>query len=239
MPSWGDTFRSSIGSKIVMGATGAVLVLFVIGHMLGNLQIFLGQDALNHYGELLRTLPEALWAVRLGLLAAVVLHVVFALRLTAQNRAARPTRYAKTHAIQVGLAPRTLIWTGAVVAAFVVYHLLHFTFRTTHPEFQHMVDAHGRHDVYRMVIEGFRAPWISLFYAVANGLLAVHLSHGVSSAFQTLGLSNARWRPLFERTGPAIAWIVFLGNLSIPAAVMLGVLPAAASAPPPAHLGGS
>jgi len=224
MASWGDTFRSSIGAKTVMGVTGALLVLFVIGHMLGNLQIFLGPDALNHYGELLRTLPEALWAIRAVLLAAVVLHLVSALQLTRLNRAARRDRYAKSVPVQVGIAPRTLLLTGLVVAAFVVYHLLHFTFRTTHPEFAALRDAHGRFDVYSMVVRGFSSPPIALFYVVAQALLAMHLSHGTSSVFQTLGLAAPRWRSLTERLGPIVAWVVLLGNVSIPAAVLLGLL---------------
>lgn len=237
MASWRDTFGSSIGTKLAMGVTGVLLFLFVIGHMLGNLQIFLGPDALNHYGELLRTLPEALWAIRLVLLATVLLHLYFAIQLTVQNRGARPVRYVMSKPVQVGLAPRTLIWTGSVIGAFVVYHLLHFTFRTTHPDFATYFDSHGRHDVYRMVYEGFRQPIVSVFYMIANGLLALHLSHGASSAFQTLGVSNPRWRPFFEKLGPALGWIIFLGNTSIPLAVMAGWL-----TPPPSsssHAGGA
>lgn len=225
MASGGGPLGSSIGTKVVMGVTGLLLVGFVLIHMLGNLQIFLGPDTLNHYGELLRTLPELLWAARLVLLAAVVLHIASALRLTAENRAARPERYAKSATVQVGIAPRTLILSGLVIAAFVVYHLLHFTFLVTHPEFAHLVDAKGRHDVYAMVVAGFSDPGISAFYALANVLLAMHLSHGVGSLFQTLGLATPRWRPRLDRLGAALAWIILIGNVSIPAAVLLKLLP--------------
>jgi succinate dehydrogenase / fumarate reductase cytochrome b subunit len=215
---------SSIGTKFVMGATGALLVLFVIGHMLGNLQIFLGPDALNHYAELLRTLPEALWVVRLMLLVAVVLHIVTAIQLTLQNRAARPERYVRTRPVQVGIAARTLILSGSLIGAFVVYHLLHFTFLVTHPEYALLHDARGRHDVYTMVILGFSQWPITLFYVAAQILLALHLSHGTASVFQTLGLGGERWRPFVERAGAVVAWIVLIGNVSIPTAVMLGLL---------------
>lgn len=225
MASEGSPLGSSIGTKVVMGVTGLLLVGFVLVHMLGNLQIFLGPDTLNHYGELLRTLPELLWAARIVLLAAVVLHIASALRLTAQNRAARPQRYVMSVPVKVGIAPRTLLLTGLVIAAFVVYHLMHFTFLVTHPEFHHLVDAKGRHDVYAMVVAGFSDPFVSGFYGLAQVLLAMHLSHGVGSLFQTLGLATPRWRPRLDRLGAALAWIILVGNISIPAAVLLKLLP--------------
>lgn len=225
MASEGSPLGSSIGTKVVMGVTGLLLVGFVLVHMLGNLQIFLGPDTLNHYGELLRTLPELLWAARIVLLAAVVLHIASALRLTAQNRAARPQRYVMSVPVKVGIAPRTLLLTGLVIAAFVVYHLMHFTFLVTHPEFHHLVDAKGRHDVYAMVVAGFSDPFVSGFYVLAQVLLAMHLSHGVGSLFQTLGLATPRWRPRLDRLGAALAWIILVGNISIPAAVLLKLLP--------------
>jgi succinate dehydrogenase / fumarate reductase cytochrome b subunit len=224
MTSWRGTLRSSIGTKAIMAVTGTLLFVFVIVHMLGNLQIFLGPDAINHYGVLLRTLPEALWAARIVLLVAVVVHVWVAILLTIENRRARPERYAVSRAVQVGVAPRTLIWTGSIIAAFVVYHLLHFTFGQTDPSHSHLLDARGRHDVYSMVVFGFSQWPVSLAYAVAQGLLALHLSHGASSLFQSLGLAHPRWRPLLDRTGVALAWIILIGNLSIPAAVMIGLL---------------
>ena len=230
MASEGNPLGSSIGTKLVMGATGALLVLFVLVHMLGNLQIFLGADALNHYGELLHSLPELLWAFRIVLLAAVVLHIVSAVRLTVQNRAARPERYAKSTPVQVGIAPRTLILSGLVIAAFVVYHLMHFTFMVTHPAFVHLEDAKGRHDVYAMVVAGFSEAPIALFYIVAQILLAMHLSHGIGSVAQTLGFATPRWRGPIDRLGRALAWIILIGNVSIPAAVLLGLLPRAGGA---------
>jgi succinate dehydrogenase / fumarate reductase cytochrome b subunit len=224
MTAWRETFGSSIGLKAVMGVTGAILVAFVVGHMLGNLQIFLGPDALNHYGQLLRTLPELLWAVRAVLVLAVVLHAAVAVRLTLENRAARGARYGKSRTIAVGIPARTLAWSGAAVGAFVAYHLMHFTFRTTHPEFAHLVDAQGRHDVYSMVVLGFSDPAISSMYVVAQGLLAMHLAHGASSFLQTLGLASPRWQGLASRLGPSLAWIILIGNASIPVAVLLGFL---------------
>lgn len=225
MASEGSPLDSSIGTKVVMGATGLLLVGFVLVHMLGNLQIFLGPEALNHYGELLRTLPELLWAARIILLVAVILHITSALRLTVQNRAARPERYSVSRPVQVGIAPRTLALSGLVILAFVVYHLMHFTFLVTHPEYADLVDAQGRHDVYAMVVAGFSQPLVSGFYILAQILLAMHLSHGIGSLFQTLGLATPRWRPRLDRLGRVLAWVILLGNVSIPAAVLLGLLP--------------
>lgn len=225
MASGGSPLGSSIGTKVVMGVTGLLLVMFVLVHMLGNLQIFLGPEVLNHYGALLRTLPEALWAARIVLLVAVVLHISSAVRLTAINRAARPRRYAMSVPVELGIAPRTLLLSGLVIATFVVYHLLHYTLLVTHPEFRDMVTADGHRDVYRMVVAGFSDPLVAGFYVLANVLLAMHLSHGVGSLFQTLGLATPRWRPHVDRLGIALAWIILAGNVSIPVAVLLKLLP--------------
>jgi len=221
---WSRTWNSSIGVKMIMGLTGAGLVLFVVGHMLGNLQIFLGPHALNDYAEKLRVLPELLWVARIGLIVILVAHVASAIRLTRMNRAARPVGYRKQKAVQVGYAARTLLLSGLIVLAFVVYHLLHFTFGTIDPEHFHLVDAEGRHDVYSMVVHGFSNPLVVGAYLLATFLLAMHLSHGVSSVFQTTGLNTPKYQPIVRAIGPALAIVLLLGYWSIPLSVAFGLL---------------
>lgn len=214
--------ESSLGAKLVLAATGLVLYGFLVGHMLGNLQVFAGQAKLNAYGVMLRTFPVGLFLARAALLAALVLHVVLAIRVTLQNRAARPQRYQVAAQKAAGLASRSMILTGAAILLFVVYHLLHFTWTAVHPEFAGKVDAEGRADIYSMVVGSFQEPLIALTYVLAMLLLFPHLAHGLSSLFQTFG-----WRKdgrIVDKVGPLCALIVVAGNISIPAAVLLGLV---------------
>lgn len=218
------TRLSSIGSKALVGVTGLGLTAFVLVHMLGNLQIYMGQNALNEYARKLKEMPILLWGARLGLLAMFLTHVTLALWLRKLDRAARPVRYIHSGTVQAGIASRTMIWSGLVILSFVVYHLLHFTLGLTHPEHHRLTDAQGRHDVYSMVVLGFQQPVVSISYVVATVLLALHLSHGVSSAFRSLGLSSPRWMPALRLAGFTVAFVVSAGNISIPVAVMLGLI---------------
>lgn len=221
---------SSIGRKWIVAITGLVLFGFVIGHLLGNLQIFLGSsEPINRYGAFLRGLGELLWVIRLGLLAMVVLHIVFTIKLRLESRAARGVPYAVTQRRATSPAARWMLLSGLMVLCFIVYHLLHFTVQV--PEvnmlgqnFEKLHDAQGRHDVYRMMILGFSNPTASSFYLVGVGLLALHLNHGIMSMFQTLGLNSAKVRPLWEKGGPTVAWLIFLGYASIPVAVLAGIV---------------
>jgi succinate dehydrogenase / fumarate reductase, cytochrome b subunit len=222
-------FRSSLGKKYVMALSGLGLFLFVIGHLLGNLQVFLGPDVINTYGHFLQTTPELIWPARLGLLALVGLHIWAAVTLTIQNRTARgaasySSAYRPTAA---SYASRTMMMSGVIIAAFIVYHILHFTVqvRTVNligKDFLTMTDAKGRHDVYAMMIAGFRHPAVSGFYIVAVGLLCLHLNHGVGSLFQSLGLKDNAWGLWIDRFGRAASWVIFLGYSSIPVAILLG-----------------
>jgi succinate dehydrogenase / fumarate reductase cytochrome b subunit len=213
--------KSSLGSKYVMAVTGLGLVGFVIVHMLGNLQLFLGPDALNAYAKSLKSIPELLWAARLGLLAIFVLHIVYSIRLTLHNRAARPIPYAFTKQYrEATFASRTMIYTGLVLLAFVIFHLAQYTFFLIDPSYMNLEDAQHRHDVYRMTIYGFRNPVVTASYVLAMFFLALHLSHGFQSAFQSLGLNHPRWMPLLKKTSLAIAVIVFTGNISMPLFVL-------------------
>lgn len=217
-------FSASVAKKFMMAFSGAALVGFVIAHLIGNLQIFEGQEAINRYALFLKNLGELLWAARIGLIAMVVIHIWTSIQLTLENKAARPVAYADKRYIQASTASRTMIWSGLVILAFIVYHLMHYTFMTLHPEYRSLLDAQGRHDVYSMMILGFRQPAISVFYIAAIFLLCFHLSHGIYSMFQSLGLQNEKFRACLLSWAPKLAWLIFLGYASIPVGVLAGVV---------------
>ncbi|MBI2095554.1 MAG: succinate dehydrogenase cytochrome b subunit [Candidatus Omnitrophica bacterium] len=216
--------KSSVGRKYLMAVTGVFLLGFVVAHMLGNLQIFLGPEALNSYAEHLQNLPALLWPARAVLLGAFILHVGVSISLAIENRRARSIPYACGATVEASYASRTMVMSGLIILAFLIYHLLNFTFGVTHPRFFHLVDAKGRHDVYSMVILSFRELPVSGAYVAAMGLLCLHLSHGISGLFQSLGLAGAM--PALKRAGAVIALVIFAGNSSIPLAVWLGWLKA-------------
>lgn len=213
---------SSIGKKTVVAVTGILLLLFVIGHLGGNLTFFFGPDWINAYAVHLRDLGPLLWVARIGLLVAVILHIFFTMKLWQENHVARPEKYAVKSRVQSTVFARTMRLTGLIVFAFVIFHLAHFTWLIVHPEFRGWHDAQGRHDVFRMLVDGFSYPLVSLFYVLSLALLASHLSHGIGSLFQTLGLSNRRLQPVFSKGGKIIAWALFVGFASIPVSVLLG-----------------
>jgi succinate dehydrogenase / fumarate reductase cytochrome b subunit len=221
---------SSIGRKWIVAITGLVLFGFVVGHLIGNLQIFLGSsEPINRYGAFLQGLGELLWVIRLGLLLMLVLHVVFTIKLRMESRAARGIPYTVTNHRATSPAARWMLLSGLMVLCFIIYHLLHFTVQVPQvnmigQNFETLHDAKGRHDVYRMMVNGFSSPVASAFYIVAVALLALHLNHGIMSMFQTLGLNSAKLRPLWEKGGPTLAWLIFLGYASIPIAVLTGIV---------------
>lgn len=219
------TLNSSIGMKWTMGLTGLALALFVLAHMLGNLQIYGGPDMINDYAVHLRDLGPLLWLARIGLLVMVLLHIVSAVRITQMNKAARPVGYAVFTQQVSGYASHTMFMGGLILLGFIVYHLAQFTLGLTNPEQFSLHDAQGRHDVYSMVVLCFRQPLISAIYILAMVPLVLHLSHGVTSAFQTLGVNHPKYRPLLAAIGPLFGAIVFIGNVSIPLAVLSGVIP--------------
>src|SRR5262245_9181534 len=188
-------WNSSVGKKYIMALSGLVLVGFVIAHLLGNLQIFLGPEALNRYGHFLQSTPELVWPLRIGLLIMITLHIAAAVSLTQENRAARPVPYDCYKVVAASYASRTMFMSGLMMFVFIIYHLLHFTVQVravnlTGQDFHALEDMKQRHDIYRMMIVGYRNPLVSAFYVLGIGLLCVHLSHGISSMFQSLGLSN-------------------------------------------------
>jgi succinate dehydrogenase / fumarate reductase, cytochrome b subunit len=219
-----QTWLSSINSKVWMAITGSGLLLFVIVHLLGNLQIYLGPEALNAYAYKLKSLPLLLWSARLGLLAIFILHLGLAIRLKLRNRMARPERYVIDHSVETTLASRTMFSSGLAILTFVVYHLLHFTLGVTEPRIHRLEDGAGRHDVYSMVVLGFQNVYVSAAYIVAMIFLALHLSHASSSIFQTFGATGSGNRKHLYVAGQCLALAILLGNASIPVAVMLGFL---------------
>lgn len=240
-------FKSTIGRKILMALTGLILVLFVMGHMLGNLQIFLGPDAINAYAyKLHHVMPTAgLWAIRLFLLGCIGIHIWMAVWLTLDNRKARPQGYDAEKVVQASYSSRTMRMSGIILLAFIFFHIAHFTVRNVpgmeynEPGVVNPTEVplvkHGHEvvkegvtvmtfNVYDMMVDGFQVWWVSAFYIVATALLCMHLTHGVSSMFQTVGLRNQLWRVRLDKVALVYGWVVFLGFAVIPAATLTGIL---------------
>ena len=210
-------YEATVGKKAVMAITGFILFGFVVGHLIGNLQIYAGPEKINAYAKLLRVSMPLLWTVRLVLLAAVVLHVVAALQLKKLNWDARPVKYVKYDPAHSTLSSRTMFWGGLTLAAFVIYHLLHFTTGTVHPDFVEL-------SVYDNVVKGFQVLPVSTFYIIAMILLGMHLYHGLWSMLHTLGFSHPRYTPWIKRLAAVFAVLIAAGNISIPVAVLAGII---------------
>ncbi len=217
-------FKSSIGKKMIVAVTGFILLGFVIAHLLGNLQIFLGPEWLNGYAEHLEGLPLLLWPARIFLLLALIVHIATSLSLAIENRKARPTPYVFKGTVQASIASRTMVISGLLIFLFIVYHLLHFTFGVTNPEFFHLLDPQGREDVYSMVVLSYQNYSISITYILAMIVLYLHLSHGAPNFLQSLGLTNERTLRRIGVIGNAVAWLILIGNCSIPIAIMAGLI---------------
>jgi succinate dehydrogenase / fumarate reductase, cytochrome b subunit len=215
-------WHSTIGKKVVMAVTGIFGILFVIGHMVGNLQMFYANapEAMQHYAQLLRTSMPLLYAVRAALLAAVVLHAVSAYQLTMRARAARPEPYAKRAPQVTTLAARTIRWGGVLLVVFIVFHILHMTLGTVHPQFTHL-------DPYNNVRIGLGNPLVAGFYLLAMGALGLHLYHGSWAALRTLGVAKASATPLKRRLALGIAIVVTIGFMIVPIAAVAGLFPEA------------
>jgi succinate dehydrogenase / fumarate reductase cytochrome b subunit len=222
-----NIFKSSLGKKYVMAVSGFILFLFVIGHLAGNLQVFLGPEAINRYGHFLQSNPELIWPARLGLLLMLVLHVWAAIKLSAENKAARRVQYGLYQPVASSYASRTMLMSGLIIFAFVIYHILHFTVQwqyvnLTGKKFVDFVDPEKRHDIFKMMVVGFNNLWVSGFYILGMALLCLHLSHGVSSMFQSIGWKNKAYTPLLDNGARVVAALIFLGYVSIPVSILLG-----------------
>ena len=210
---------STVGRKIVMAITGLMLLAFLVIHLFGNSLIYVGW--INAYGERLHSLPPVVWAFRLVMLCVFAIHIYFGITLTLENNAARPAPYAVKKNLRATYSGRTMIWTGLLIVVFLVYHLLHFTMRVTNPDISNSIDALGRLDVFKMVVFSFKNFAIAGIYIAAMIILALHLSHGVQSFVQTLGLNSDKTIPAVEKAGTAVALILFLGYASIPVVIIL------------------
>jgi succinate dehydrogenase / fumarate reductase cytochrome b subunit len=208
-------FASTTGKKAVMAVSGCVLFLFVLGHLIGNLQIYEGPEKLNQYAVLLRSMPALLWGVRAVLLGMVLLHIWTSVQLAARNISARPVGYSVKKATGSSYASRTMYWSGPIILAFVIYHLLDFTFGAVNPHYQ-------PGNVYGNVVASFQVIPVAAFYIIAMLLLCLHLYHGLWSMFQSLGIAHPRYTPILRRGAAAVAILIAAGNISIPVAVLSG-----------------
>jgi len=221
-----DFYRSTIGKKIIMGITGLIGIGFVIVHMAGNLQVFIGAPKINAYGTLLHgPLAEVTWLIRIVLIVSVILHVLMAYQLTRISAAARPIGYQKKEPQVATLASRTMKWGGVLLLVFIVVHLLHFTTEQIDPAgWRGMTDLRGNRDVYGNIVGSFRIWWVAAFYIVAMIALGLHLYHGAWSSIRTLGYAKSTPNPLHRKLALGVAVVVWLGFTIIPVAVFAGFL---------------
>jgi len=210
-------YGSTLGKKILMAVTGIILFGFVVGHMIGNLQLYLGPETLNHYAELIQSKKPLLWTFRLVLLFCVSVHILAAVQLWLRNRRSRPVKYRVFNPPAVDYAARTMVWSGPIILLFIMYHLADFTLGWINPDFI-------RGDVYHNVISSFQVWWIAGIYMLANLLLAIHLYHGLWSLFQTFGWDHPRFGPARRWLAIAFAMLIGAGNISMPLAVLTGVV---------------
>jgi succinate dehydrogenase / fumarate reductase cytochrome b subunit len=211
-------YETTVFKKAIMASTGVVLFAFVIGHMIGNLQIFEGKEKLDAYGHFLHSLPGLLWTSRIVLLTCVTLHIVTTVQLALLKKSARPVEYVKKDNSHSSYASRTMYWSGPIVLAFIIYHILHLTFG--------VVDANAYRDgaVYDNVVHGFQNYAISGFYILSMVLLCMHIYHGAWSMFQSLGVNHPTYTPVLRRFAALMAIVIAVGNISIPVAVLTGVV---------------
>ncbi len=207
-----------------MALTGLGLLGFLLAHLTGNLLVFSGADAINEYAGWIQDHPKLIWAMRLGLIGIFVLHIALAMRLTNENKSARPTRYQIDATVKATFASRYMLMTGILVLAYVVYHLLHFTFHTIDTGSMGLKDAAGHPDVYSMMMASFTNPLVSLSYIVANLILGLHLWHGLGSAIQTMGWNNPAFRSVATPVLRALPILIAGGYIAIPVAIWTGVI---------------
>jgi succinate dehydrogenase / fumarate reductase cytochrome b subunit len=208
-----------VGKKAVMGVTGLIWIGFVIVHALGNLLVFRGSAAINSYSHFLKSTGELLWTLRIVLFLAIVAHVIAAVQLTRQSRAARPIEYVKQERQVATIGSRTMRWGGALILVFVVLHLLHFTTGTIRP-----AGVFTPEDVYANVVTSFRIWWVALFYVIAMIALGLHIFHGAWSSVRSIGVSPESPEPLHHRISFAIAILLWAAFTAVPVAVFTGIV---------------
>ncbi|HVK71930.1 MAG TPA: succinate dehydrogenase cytochrome b subunit [Kofleriaceae bacterium] len=223
--SWFISYvRSSVGAKQIMAVTGLLLLLFALQHMVGHFGMFKGRDAYNAYAHFLQGLGALKWLVRVGLLAILVVHIVAAISLSKANASARPQKYAVARYIRTSLFARTMLWTGLTIFVFLGFHIAHFTVGWVQPDSFHLLDDKGRYDAYSMFVLGFKNWGILAFYLVATALLSMHLAHGASSWFQSLGWRHPKYDGLIDKLGPVLAVIMIVGYAAPPLAVAFNLI---------------
>ena len=217
---------SSIGRKILMAITGQLMVLFVVVHLIGNTTIFGWiHGGINAYAEHLHAFPPLVWAFRAVMLIFVCVHIWFGIQLTLENSEGRPQQYAVKAVQKATFASENMIWTGVLILAFIIYHLLHFTIKANvAPGMALVTDANGAVNVLTMVVSSFQNFFVSLIYAVAMVTLFLHLSHGIQSFFQTLGWSSDSAQPCIAKAGTLTSLVLFLGYIAIPLTILVGIL---------------
>ncbi|MCA9688350.1 MAG: succinate dehydrogenase cytochrome b subunit [Nannocystaceae bacterium] len=238
--------RSTIGLKVMMAVTGVILVGFVVQHMFGNLQVFAGREVFNDYAQFMQSLGAIKWGVRFLLIGCVLVHVWAAFHLARRNDEARPYRYHVPRKYRATTAAgRYMLFSGVVALLFIIYHILHFTIgiadMAVYDQWEVLMGSawmpapagvdlaqlpadHVRHDAYGMFVAGFQKPVVALAYVVANTAIALHLKHATTSMFSTVGLSYGRYRRVFAPIGPAVGALIFLGNVTMPLAILAGVV---------------
>lgn len=212
-------WASTNGKKVVMALTGFILFAFIVGHMMGNMQIYAGADKFNDYGHFLHGVPELLWIVRIGLLTAVALHIWASIGLARRKINARPVGYAHRSNTVSTYASRTMYWSGPILLAFVIYHILHLTAGVIHPG-----SSFREGDVYRNTVGGFQVWYVSAWYIFSMILLGLHLRHGVWSMFQSLGINHPRHTPILRKAAAVFAIVITVGFMSIPVTILLGLI---------------
>lgn len=210
-------YSTTVGKKAVMAVTGVIGFAFLLSHLAGNLQMFAGREQMDHYAVALRAIPAVLWGARLVLLASVILHITAAVQLTLLKNAARPIGYVKKEPTTSSYASRTMYWSGPIIGAFILFHLMHFTWGIVHPDFLELKP-------YENVVAGFKVLPITFFYIVAMVLLGMHLNHGLWSMFQSLGISHPKYTPKLKSFAILFSILITAGFLSIPVAVLAGII---------------
>lgn len=218
--------QSMVGRKIVMAVSGAMMVLFVAAHLLGNTSILAGPGGINAYAMKLHELFPVIWTYRLIMIILLSLHVYYGIQLTLENNKAKPVGYAVGENRRATFAGRNMIWTGSIVGLFLFYHLLQFTFQVFDSGISasRNLDALGRPDVFRMVVLSFRKSLVAAVYICGVIALGLHLIHGIQGLFQTLGLNNEKTMPVIEKSGMLAAVVLLLGYVAIPLVILLGIL---------------
>ncbi|MFK7872895.1 MAG: succinate dehydrogenase cytochrome b subunit [Oligoflexales bacterium] len=211
---------SSVGCKMIMALTGLIMLGFLFAHLAGNLLVFAGRDALRAYASGLRDILPILNILRFGLIGGIALHIWAAIRLRRISQKASPHAYQVKSVVKASRSSRSMAFTGGTILLFIGYHLAHLTFRWTHPEFQ----GFDTFDIYPMIIASFQNPFLSLFYLVSISCVMIHLSHGITSFFQTMGYSHPDHQKMINCLGPATSGLLWVGYASIPLSILSGLI---------------